>query len=221
MPQHMGGSAVHWNKPVVLLLLGLVVIGLLFYHSFGDVGTVRVTGRGEIVRGQAQQAGVGPQHAKKRPVKAAIVALARNSDRESLMKVIRNVEERFNRQHGGYDWVFLNDNEFDADFKRDTQAMLVLSGAKAHYGLIPKEHWSYPDFIDQTAAAEVRKNMSNIIYGWSESYRHMCRYNSGFLWQHPLMAQYDYYWRVEPGNVEYFCNVSNFVHLLHFLSLEQ
>lgn len=44
-------------------------------------------------------------------------------------------------------------------------------------GLIPKEHWSYPAFINQTQAAMNRKDMEerNVPYGESETYRHMCR----------------------------------------------
>lgn len=66
----------------------------------------------------------------------------------------------------------------------------------SHTGRIPREHWSYPDWIDQEKAAQVRQEMGNqgIIYGDSESYRHMCRFESGFFYRHPLMEQYDYYW---------------------------
>ncbi len=65
----------------------------------------------------------------------------------------------------------------------------------------PKEHWSYPDWIDKEKAAESRKAMkaAGIIYGDSESYRHMCRFESGFFWQNPLLDEYDWYWSVEPG----------------------
>jgi alpha 1,2-mannosyltransferase len=47
--------------------------------------------------------------------------------------------------------------------------------------VIPKEHWSYPEWVDLDKAAEERQKMvnENVIYGGSESYRHMCRFNSG------------------------------------------
>jgi hypothetical protein len=66
---------------------------------------------------------------------------------------------------------------------------------------VPEEHWGFPSWINQTRAAEVRKEMeeADIIYGGSASYRFMCRYNSGFFFRHPLSLQYQYYWRVEPG----------------------
>ena len=38
------------------------------------------------------------------------------------------------------------------------------------------------------------------------SYRHMCRWNSGFFYLHPALADYDYYWRVEP-DVQFFCQL--------------
>lgn len=34
--------------------------------------------------------------------------------------------------------------------------------------------------------------------GWMISYRHMCRWNSGFFYRHPRLAEFDWYWRVEP-----------------------
>ncbi|KAF0521235.1 glycosyltransferase family 15 protein [Gigaspora margarita] len=69
--------------------------------------------------------------------------------------------------------------------------------------------WSYPPWINQTKAAEVRKQMEdqNIIYGGSESYRHMCRFYSGFFFRHELVQNYDYYWRLEPG-VSFTCDIN-------------
>lgn len=39
-----------------------------------------------------------------------------------------------------------------------------------------------------------------------ESYHHMCRYYSGFFHQHPLLQDFDYYWRMEP-DVHYYCDL--------------
>ncbi|KAF3483056.1 glycolipid 2-alpha-mannosyltransferase [Arthroderma uncinatum] len=137
-------------------------------------------------------------------VNATFVTLARNSDIWEIAKSIRQVEDRFNKDYH-YDWVFLNDGEFSDEFKKFTTALV---SGKTHYGLIPKEHWSYPEWIDQNKAAETRKIMKakEVIYGDSESYRHMCRYESGFFFRHELMMQFDYYWRVEPS-IEYFCDI--------------
>jgi alpha 1,2-mannosyltransferase len=133
------------------------------------------------------------------------VTLARNNDLWEIAKSIREVEDRFNRNYH-YDWVFLNDKPFDDEFKRLTSALV---SGKTHYGLIPKEHWSYPEWIDQDKAAKVREDMKErkIIYGDSESYRHMCRYESGFFFRHELMLNYEWYWRVEPS-IQLFCDIS-------------
>lgn len=135
---------------------------------------------------------------------ATFVTLARNSDVWEVARSIRQIEDRFNKRYH-YDWVFLNDKPFDDEFKKVTTSLI--SGT-THYGLIPPEHWSFPEHIDQDKAKKVREEMAKkkIIYGDSVSYRHMCRFESGFFFQQELMLNYDYYWRVEPS-IEYFCDI--------------
>ncbi|KAI9821875.1 MAG: alpha 1,2-mannosyltransferase 2.4.1 [Pycnora praestabilis] len=136
---------------------------------------------------------------------ATFVSLARNTDLWEISRSIRQVEDRFNRKFN-YDWVFLNDKPFDETFKKVTQALV--SGT-ARFGEIPPEHWSFPDFIDQDRARKTREDMAErkIIYGDSVSYRHMCRYESGFFFRHPLLNEYEWYWRVEPS-IELFCDIN-------------
>jgi len=138
-------------------------------------------------------------------VNATFVTLARNGDVWDLAKSIRHVEDRFNHNFH-YDWVFLNDKPFDATFKKVTTA---LASGNTKYGLIEDKHWSFPEWIDQNKAAEVREKMreAKVIYGDSVSYRHMCRYESGFFFRHPLMLDYEWYWRVEPS-IELYCDVA-------------
>jgi len=135
---------------------------------------------------------------------ATFVTLARNSDIWEIARSIRQVEDRFNKKFH-YDWVFLNDKPFDETFKKVTTSLI---SGKTHYGEIPKEHWSFPDHIDQDKARKVREDMAQrkIIYGDSISYRHMCRFESGFFFRQPLMNQYEWYWRVEPS-IELFCDI--------------
>ncbi|CAG8564213.1 268_t:CDS:2 [Paraglomus occultum] len=138
-------------------------------------------------------------------VRAAIVVLTRNSDLTEILRTMKQFEGRWNRRYN-YPYVFLNDGEFSQRFKDKTSAA---TRAKTFYGTIPQEMWSYPSWINQTKAAEVRAQMAKdqIIYGDSESYRHMCRFYSGFFFHHPLLKKYDYYWRVEPG-VKYNCDIN-------------
>lgn len=135
---------------------------------------------------------------------ATFVTLARNSDVWEIARSIRQIEDRFNRRYN-YDWVFLNDNPFDDTFKKVTTSLV---SGKTFYGEIPKEHWSFPEWIDQDKAKKVREDMAErkIIYGDSIPYRHMCRFESGFFFRQPLMMNYEYYWRVEPS-VELYCDI--------------
>ncbi|KAL8684093.1 MAG: hypothetical protein Q9224_006622 [Gallowayella concinna] len=136
---------------------------------------------------------------------ATFVTLARNSDLWEIVKSIRQVEDRFNRKFH-YDWVFLNDKPFDEAFKNVTTSLI---SGKTHYGEISEEHWSFPEFIDTDKARRVREDMAQrkIIYGDSISYRHMCRFESGFFFLHPLMQKFEWYWRVEPS-IELYCDIN-------------
>ncbi|KAJ2564231.1 hypothetical protein GGH12_002111 [Coemansia sp. RSA 1822] len=138
-------------------------------------------------------------------VNACFTVLARNHDWRALRDSMRQIEDRFNSRYN-YPYVFLNDKPFSAEFINMTRSM---TRAQVHYGQIPTEHWSYPEWIDQSKAARRRKEMHEhgVMYGDSESYRHMCRFESGLFFQHPLMQQFDYYWRLEPG-IEYKCDIN-------------
>jgi alpha 1,2-mannosyltransferase len=48
---------------------------------------------------------------------ATLFMLARNSDVDSAVNSVREVEDRFNHKYG-YPWVFLNEEAFSDDFKR-------------------------------------------------------------------------------------------------------
>ncbi|KAG0170528.1 alpha 1,2-mannosyltransferase 2.4.1, partial [Apophysomyces sp. BC1015] len=137
-------------------------------------------------------------------VKGAFVVLARNKELYSLRSSMRYLEDRFNHKFN-YPWIFLNDKPFTQDFIDMTSQM---TSAETHYGLVPEEQWSYPEWINQTYARECREKMEEdgIMYGGSESYRHMCRFQSGFFYWHHLLDGYDYYWRVEPG-VKFSCDI--------------
>lgn len=140
-----------------------------------------------------------------RKANAAVVILARNSDLEGLKQSLPQFESRFNKKFQ-YPYVFLNEVPFSEEFKAGVKSMI---SGPAQFGLIPEDQWSLPKWIDPKKAQEARENMgkANIIYGDSLPYRHMCRYNSGFFFRHPLLSQYDYYWRVEPG-VDFTCDIN-------------
>lgn len=135
---------------------------------------------------------------------ATFFSLVRNSDFQGIVKAIESVEYRFNNRYH-YDWVFANDEPFHPTFIKVIQNLV--SGT-AHFVEIPKDFWTYPPWIDQKKANDTRAVMkeNKVKYGDSESYRHMCRFNSGFFYRLPIMANYRYYWRVEP-DIEYRCDM--------------
>lgn len=207
-------------------------LGVIFFiSSSSSVPTDRISSASNVLKGQSafskgSSSEVRPEDAK-RPLddttslnpavglsqavasgsrmNATFVTLARNSDVWEIARSIRQVEDRFNRKFN-YDWVFLNDAEFNDEFKSVTSALV---SGKTHYGKINEEHWSFPSWIDKEKAKKVREDMHErkIIYGDSISYRHMCRYESGFFFRHPLMLNYEWYWRVEPS-IELFCDIN-------------
>ncbi|QPG77395.1 hypothetical protein FOA43_004808 [Brettanomyces nanus] len=136
--------------------------------------------------------------------RATFLTLVRNSELYGILSSIQQLENRFNGKMN-YDWVFLNNVPFTDEFVEMTSAMV--SGT-ARYGIIPHEHWSYPSWISQDRAKVVRgsRKYSHTLYGSSESYRHMCRYNSRFFYRHPIMDDYELYWRVEP-DVHFKCDI--------------
>jgi len=63
---------------------------------------------------------------------------------------------------------------------------------------IPKEHWSVPESINKTIMEDGMRKLKDmgVIYGDSSSYRHMCRFNSGFFFREKALEKYEWYWRV-------------------------
>jgi mannosyltransferase len=134
---------------------------------------------------------------------ATILMLVRNWELDQALKSMRSLEDRFNRKYR-YTWTFLNDVPFEAEF---IEATSLMSSGETQYGLIPHDDWNKPDSINETLYDEAINDMveKRVLYAESKSYRNMCRFNSGFFYKQELLANYDYYFRVEPG-VEYYCD---------------
>lgn len=136
--------------------------------------------------------------------KAALISLVRNSELDGILQSMRELEFRFNRRYN-YPWLFFSEKPFSSDFIAATSN---ITSAPTSYHLIPLAHWSTPTWIDQN------RYMNSLDYlgalgvgkGWMLSYRNMCRWNSGFFYQHPALQPYDYYWRVEP-DIHFFCDI--------------
>lgn len=186
-----------------VLALTIVVSVWLVLKSYGGSASVISTTRDHknllVDRARFQKLAQQPPQKEN----ATFVTLARNEELTELLASINEVESRFNKKYH-YDWVFLNDADFSSEF---IEAISAAVSGEAKFGHIPQAHWSYPDFIDQERAAAARERMKEGIYGDSESYRHMCRFESGFFWRHPLLDTYKYYWRVEPS-IKLMCDIA-------------
>ncbi|KAI9263350.1 nucleotide-diphospho-sugar transferase [Phascolomyces articulosus] len=182
------------STPILLFLFSVVLILILlsFYFFAVPSGIVDVWNE--------YKTGINPDD----PVNACFVILVRNSELEGIKSSIEQMEKTFNNKYN-YPYVFLNDDDFTPEFIEGTKN---LSKAEMVYGKLDEQMWGYPSFIDQSVAAESRQKMaeSKVPYADSESYRHMCRFQSGFFFRHPLLDKYEYYWRVEP-NVDFLCEI--------------
>lgn len=135
---------------------------------------------------------------------ATFVILARNSDLKGVITSMKSLESHFNKWFH-YPYVFLNNEKFDESFKKTVRRYTM---ANVSFGEIPQEHWK---FSNQNSA-EFNEHIKGqgdrgILYGAMSSYHSMCRYYSGFFHKHPLVRQYEWYWRVEP-DVEFYCDLT-------------
>ncbi|KAI9828851.1 MAG: hypothetical protein M1826_005955 [Phylliscum demangeonii] len=137
-------------------------------------------------------------------INATLLSLVRNDELDGMVQSMRDLERTWNSKFN-YPWIFFNDEDFTEDFKRRTQAE---TKAPCRYEKIPAEHWAVPSWIDSDLMAESAKLLreQKVQYAEKVSYHQMCRWNSGYFYKHPALAQTQYYWRVEP-NVHFFCDV--------------
>lgn len=138
--------------------------------------------------------------------RAALISLVRESELPTLLNSIADLEYHFNNRTGHhYPWIFFSESPFSGAFKQNVSKTI---SSKATFAEIPKEHWSIPSHIHMPLFKRslFLDGMKGVGKAYIESYRHMCRWNSGFFFKHPVLDEYDYYWRVEP-DVRFWCDV--------------
>ncbi|KAJ2040642.1 hypothetical protein H4S03_000893 [Coemansia sp. S3946] len=96
---------------------------------------------------------------------ASFVVLIRNREMDEFRATMRQLEDRFNGKYH-YPYLFLNDEPFTDEFMQTISASTT---SNVTFALIPREHWSVPEFIDDTRALAARQQMAanNVIYGGS------------------------------------------------------
>ncbi|MCJ1299201.1 hypothetical protein MMC08_001993 [Hypocenomyce scalaris] len=137
-------------------------------------------------------------------INATILSLVRNNEVNGMIQAMQDLERTWNHKFN-YPWTFFNDEPFNAEFKRRTQAE---TKAKCYYETIPEEHWAVPFWINHDLFEESANILEeqDVQYAHLVSYHQMCRWNSGMFYKHPALANTRYYWRVEP-KVHFFCDV--------------
>ncbi|KAI1345000.1 glycolipid 2-alpha-mannosyltransferase [Xylariaceae sp. FL0016] len=136
---------------------------------------------------------------------AVFVMLARNNELEKARKTVTSIEDQFNKWYN-YPIMFLNDEEWDPRFIRELNAT---SGGKALFEVIPKQQWTYPDWVDEHSAKQSIKEQGEqqIPHAGEEGYHHMCRFYSGKFYQLDALRKYKWYWRLEP-DVDFTCAIT-------------
>lgn len=126
---------------------------------------------------------------------SAVTAVKRRQDLYQLMETMRNHEDQFNRKYN-YDWVI-----FSYEPLNETRRSMIdsVASGNVHFAVIPEEQATAPEWIDQQKATDARNEMKkkHVIYGDSVNFRDQSRFEAGFMWRHPIMDQYTYYWRVD------------------------
>jgi len=107
---------------------------------------------------------------------ATLLILTNSWEMDGALRVVSEVEERFNRKFN-YPWIFLNDEPFSDEFERyvarmslffwvvlfprPSSRMSSLVSGPVYFSQIPDELWNPPPWINETKAAERMIQMEN------------------------------------------------------------
>ncbi len=199
----------HVPKRVFRYLIAILIIVSLYflnftkrlnnyYHTVTDESVVVFPFNDEV-----RAPGISAKNIRTPRENAVFISVVRDSDLYDIMKSIRQIEDRFNHKFN-YDWVFLNDQQFSFRFIETTSDLV---SGNTYYGYIPlKDQWSIPKWVNKKRAKKVIKENKKRDKGDSMTRSHIHRYFSGFFFRHKLLANYDYFWKIEPG-IEILCDV--------------
>lgn len=209
-----GNSAISIPLGVVILfpLIVVILILVLFVRHPNSAGRILMpAGAPPAIRKISEkydkvfvEGCLEPDTSKPR-ANGAFVVLARNKELDGVIQSVKSIERHFNRWYH-YPYVFLNDGDFNQTFK-DT--IKNYTSAPVEFGKVGPDMWGFPEWIDPKVAKEgiAKQGDAAVMYGGLESYHAMCRFYSGFFYKHPLLAKYEWYWRLEP-EISYFCDIT-------------
>lgn len=137
---------------------------------------------------------------------ATFVMLTRNQELDGVLSSIHSIERHFNQWYQ-YPYVLLNDVPFTEEFVTQVRAA---TKADVQFGVLSELEWEFPPEVrEQLLFKHSIEDQGDrgIMYGNMESYHKMCRFYSGAFYKHALVAQHEWYWRIEP-DVEFFCDIT-------------
>ncbi|KAI7863467.1 nucleotide-diphospho-sugar transferase [Spinellus fusiger] len=137
-------------------------------------------------------------------VKAALVTLVHEAELYTLRSTIMDIEARWNARHG-YPWVILSDQPLTLRFRTWIRAA---TKAPIYFGQVSPAEWNEPEWIDQKKSerAALGMDINKVQNEERLHWRKMTRYTAGFLAQHPLLKDLEYYWRVQ-ADARYQCDI--------------
>ncbi|KAF5025776.1 hypothetical protein F66182_2109 [Fusarium sp. NRRL 66182] len=133
------------------------------------------------------------------PLKAALVSLVNEGDLPATLFSIEQVEDKFNNRYL-YDWIFFSVQELGNEFKELTSNA---TNATCIFEVIPHENWSVPGLVDQPQVPTSQETNSDYD---SETLRPIAslpqinRWNSAPFAKERRLQDYEWFWRVEPGD---------------------
>lgn len=148
------------------------------------------------------------------PPKACFVSLI--TERDSMTQILQSIDEvqvKFNKNFA-YPWVFISQGELDG-MKQEMIRQAITDSMNGDpelinikFAEIPADEWVYPEWIDENKAAESLISLANVPDGDSRAVRYQARYFAGFFWRHPVLDEFDWYWRVDPG-IKLYCDIDH------------
>jgi len=111
------------------------------------------------------------------------VILLRNSEVDTVVETLSLFYNHFNQQYKYPILIFHEQGLTDNDKRKLKEKSIGIEITFYEFS------WCTPSFINVT--------IEQMLYDYSISYRHMCRFFGGKLFQHPALLPYRYYWRLD------------------------
>ncbi|KAI8096791.1 nucleotide-diphospho-sugar transferase [Halteromyces radiatus] len=184
------------RRSVLRLFGASIVVSLILFgslHVLFSTGDFSFHGRTSAIYHYSSR----PLQHPNPNLKAAFVTFTKGNQEslEKLRYTIRDLEDRFNRDHG-YPYIVFTNEQLTEEFK-ELVASLTRNNIAFEY--LDKSYYGYPEFIDMNKAKQAQIDMKDIIFGTSDDYRFQARFMAGLIFRHPAIAELDYYWRFEIG----------------------